>query len=907
MNDSPVSKVLNALTTITGHKPTGNSRGWLSRCPAHDDRQPSLSIAEGDDGRALLKCHAGCTTKAVMSALGLTVRDLMPSDTSPADRTPRSRTARTVSPAPSPTRAPTTYATARAAVAELERRHGPRSAMWTYHDAEGEPVGVIVRWNTPEGKAIRPIARRGASWIIGGMPTPRPLYHLPELATAQQVYICEGEPAADAIRSVGLIATTSAHGSKSAGKTDWSPLAGKECINSPDNDNAGQRYVDDVIELLATLTPVPTVKRIDLPDLPPSGDSVDYISARRTAGLDDDAIRAEIEALADAAEPIEPDQPVRAIDAFRPFPVEVLPEPLRSFVSEGALSIGCDPSYIALPLLSALAGAIGNSRSIQLKCGWTEPAIIWTAMVGESGTWKTPAFKLAMAAIRDRQADAMRRHAEETAAYQTRSLTYEKNLTAWKRAKTTSDPPEKPEEPTAERLIVSDTTVEALAPILLANPRGVLLARDELAGWIGSFDRYTGGRGGADAASWQSAHNGESIIVDRKTGHPRTIFIPSALVSVTGGVQPGILDRLLGQELRESGLLARLLLTMPPRRAKRWTEAVISDKIRKAIKAIFDRLYGLESDHDDNGTACPRIVRLTPDGKTEWVMFFNEHAQEQAELTAGLSAAWSKLEAYAPRLALAVHLVRWAAKDPNLSNPDAVDTSSIRSGIALCQWFCHEARRVYGILGESDGQRDRRQLVDLIRRKGGSMTARELMRSSRRFAKAADAEAALNELATEGIGRWEQTPPGPRGGKPSKRFVLADNVDDTPSLRPADAVDTDNTPRHGPGIGGIVNVSAVNAPADAVIDPPMSQPGPVDESPEDGHIVGEPADQVPDTAAWPTIPDGTPPEIAELASPRAGWTARSWQARLQQLADGCESLNPARADELRQAVQLLSS
>ena len=61
----------------------------------------------------------------------------------------------------------------------------------------------------------------------------------------------------------------------------------------------------------------------------------------------------------------------------------------------------------------------------------------------------------------------------------------------------------------------SDATVEAVAPILEANPRGVLLARDELAGWIRSFDRYAGGKGGGDAAHWLSMHNGEAVVVDR--------------------------------------------------------------------------------------------------------------------------------------------------------------------------------------------------------------------------------------------------------------------------------------------------------------------------------------------------------------------------------------------------------
>ncbi len=53
-------------------------RGYLARCPAHDDRHPSLSIGEGDDGRVLLRCWAGCETKAVLEALGLSWSDLFP-------------------------------------------------------------------------------------------------------------------------------------------------------------------------------------------------------------------------------------------------------------------------------------------------------------------------------------------------------------------------------------------------------------------------------------------------------------------------------------------------------------------------------------------------------------------------------------------------------------------------------------------------------------------------------------------------------------------------------------------------------------------------------------------------------------------------------------------------------------
>lgn len=54
------------------------SNGWTARCPSHDDRHPSLSIGTGADGRILLKCHAGCSADAIVSRIGLELRDLFP-------------------------------------------------------------------------------------------------------------------------------------------------------------------------------------------------------------------------------------------------------------------------------------------------------------------------------------------------------------------------------------------------------------------------------------------------------------------------------------------------------------------------------------------------------------------------------------------------------------------------------------------------------------------------------------------------------------------------------------------------------------------------------------------------------------------------------------------------------------
>ena len=66
------------LSRLQGVKGSGSQ--YTAKCPAHDDRHASLSVGAGDDGRILMKCHAGCSTQSVLAAMGLTERDLFPAN-----------------------------------------------------------------------------------------------------------------------------------------------------------------------------------------------------------------------------------------------------------------------------------------------------------------------------------------------------------------------------------------------------------------------------------------------------------------------------------------------------------------------------------------------------------------------------------------------------------------------------------------------------------------------------------------------------------------------------------------------------------------------------------------------------------------------------------------------------------
>ena len=455
---------------------------------------------------------------------------------------------------------------------------------------------------------------------------------------------------------------------------------------------------------------------------------------------------------------------------FRPFPAQALPKPVSTFIEEAAETLGCDMSFIALPLLSGLASAIGNSRRIRIKQNWTEPAILWTGIVGDSGTMKSPAIDMALRPLRRKQNEAFKDYAKKMEEYRLDAAEYER---AVRNRKQGDELGEKPIEPVATRYYCSDITIEALAGLLSNAPRGLLLARDELSGWIKSFDAYKNGRGGDDS-KWLELHRAGTLLVDRKSGTPKTIHISDASVGICGGIQPGILQRVLGTENFENGLAARLLLAMPPRKAKRWTDADVDEGLRYQIQAVFDGLLSMEMENDGFGSLEPVDIELTDEGRQLWVEFYNFHAAQQAEINdPKLAAVWSKLEGYTARIALVIHCVRVAAGDESLKSDSHVDEASIEAAATISQWFGHEIRRIYGVLEEDEEEQDQRRLLELVEKKGGRITPRELMRSTSRFQGSAEvAESALQELVDINWGHWGNVQAGAGGGRPSKVFLL---------------------------------------------------------------------------------------------------------------------------------------
>ncbi|QQE11525.1 DUF3987 domain-containing protein [Planctomycetota bacterium] len=807
MSDTQRS-IKTVLGRLDGVKQVG--KGWVACCPAHDDVKPSLSINQGDDGRMLLYCHAGCTAGDICDSIGLELSDLFDNE-----NINNSVKIKPVENKPKVWDSPEQF------ISVFKNTLNSNSInQWKYENKFGNEILRIIRFNIQGGKTFRPIfpiyklnnkennnnfnisnliQKHGNTegnnrldvnlinsenniqeikceiigWQIGDPQGLLPLYKLPEIKHKNRIYLFEGEKAADAAREIGLSATTSAHGAKSANKTDWEPLSDKEIIIFPDNDDAGRKYAHDVMELLGELKDIPKIKIVEIPDMPEKSDIYDFIELCRVGEVSDENIKQAIENLASEAKwcEIEAKQDTSGDGiAFKPMPLDVLPSVLGDFIQCASDAIGCDPAYIGVPMLSSLASSIGTKMRLELKQGWTEPAILWSAVVGHSGTQKSPALELAVLPVRRREQEAMQVYLAECDSYEQAKLCYERDLAVWKRSKDGGDPPAKPEEPIAERFICGDVTVESLAPLLQNNPQGMLVMRDELSGWIGSFDRYSSGKG-ADASQWLEMYGGRSFTIDRKTGTPKTIFVKHAAASVTGGIQPETLRDSLGESLIHNGMVARLFFTMPPTRERAWSDRCVTDEMKANVQCLFNLLYNLPHEVGIDGELQAGIVRMTDEAKCAWGEFFNEHQKERRGLPSALAAAWSKLEGGTARLALVIHLARWAAGEITADAMYELDERSMNAAIKLSRWFMNEAKRVYALLTTKKMSSKQQSRIELVRSKGGKVTVREWQRS-RSIKTSAAARAELDEMVSAGDGQWVDVNSGSKGGARTRKFVL---------------------------------------------------------------------------------------------------------------------------------------
>jgi hypothetical protein len=381
-----------------------------------------------------------------------------------------------------------------------------------------------------------------------------------------------------------------------------------------------------------------------------------------------------------------------SVDTDAPtFPTDALPKPAARLVKEAAPAIGCPPDAIGLSALTTLGSAIGNARVLQPKKGWTEGAAIYGGVIADSGEKKTAAIAVAVEPCQKLQNKLNKDYEERLDEYATEERAYE--VDRKDAAKNGLPAPPPPRRPVAERTHVNDTTVEALIPILKENPRGVLLERDELVGWVKAMDQYKAGGRGSERQLWLSTWSNRPVSVDRK-GQPGPVGVLRPFVSLIGSIQPTVLAEL--GEGREDGMLERFLFSYPEPLNSLWTEAEVSEAAEVAYRDLYNRLRALSMETDELGDPVEVPVALSPGAKEVFVSAYNGHRLEMTTpgFPTHLRSPWSKLEAYLVRLTLIIATCRFVEDGV----AERVEQEDVLRAVMLIEYFKAQARRVFGAL-----------------------------------------------------------------------------------------------------------------------------------------------------------------------------------------------------------------
>ena len=251
-------------------------------------------------------------------------------------------------------------------------------------------------------------------------------------------------------------------------------------------------------------------------------------------------------------------------------PSGLLPPVIEQYAAAQSEMMGCDAGGLAVAALTVCAAAITDSIELRMKRHdphWKESARLWTTLVGDPSKMKTPIMREAVRPLNQIDIGLHHENMEAMAFYEA--------LPAEEKKKTPR--------PRNKRLRMEDTTIEAAQDMLLDSPDGVLCLQDELSGWFGAMDKYSGPRGAAkDRGFWMQAYNGGSYAINRITRGAS--IIPNLSISILGGIQPEPLLKII-TDAQDDGLIQRLLPILLPRMA-----AIGKDEPQLAVVNAYEGL-----------------------------------------------------------------------------------------------------------------------------------------------------------------------------------------------------------------------------------------------------------------------------------------------------------------------------
>jgi hypothetical protein len=432
----------------------------------------------------------------------------------------------------------------------------------------------------------------------------------------------------------------------------------------------------------------------------------------------------------------------------------LLPEPFAPWLLDIAERMQCPLDYPAVGSLVALASVVGNQIAIRPKRhdDWSVVPNLFGAIVGRPGVLKSPSLEQALKPLHRLRIEAREAYEQAASGWQIDRLIVEakkdKLKDEIKKATRNSEEMDREQlrrqqaelesltEPSERRYIINDSTVEKVGELLNQNPRGLLLFRDELTGWLRSLDREGHE---SDRAFYLEAWAGTEDFTYDRIGRG-TLRIKRVTLSILGSIQPGPLTSYLRYTMSggqgDDGLLQRFQLMVYPdvsgdwRNVDRFPDTVHKNRAFEIFKKlnVIDALQTGAFICEEEGQIA--YLRFNEEGQA----FFDSWRADLERTTRSgqlehpaLEAHISKYRSLMPSLALLFHLID---RVDGKTDSAAVSLDAATKAAAWCTYLFEHAKRIYGLAANATANQAR-TITEKIR--SGALkdrfTAREVYRN----------------------------------------------------------------------------------------------------------------------------------------------------------------------------------
>lgn len=398
----------------------------------------------------------------------------------------------------------------------------------------------------------------------------------------------------------------------------------------------------------------------------------------------------------------------------------MIPKPVRSWVIDCCERLQVPYDFIMIPFLIALSSVVGRQIAIRPKKNdlYTVLSNLWGALVARPSTFKSPSINEALKPLLRLANQADKDFKSDQLDSEIKILAVEADIKNIEKKLGKMEPYEREESllelrelkleiekltPKHRRFVLGDSTIEKTAEILNDNQNGVLVYRDELSGFLTSFEK----RGHEqDRAFYLESWSGtQSHNVDR-IGRG-SISIPALCLSVLGGIQPAPLKKYVVDTVANSasndGFLQRFQMLVYPEDQREWVliDRVPDYKARSKVIRIFERLADIDTEDlkakisKDDPLPYLNFTEKAQGTYNEWICKLEGRLRTSGVQPEALESHLGKYRSLMPSLSLLFHLLCYGEEDL-LGGPVRNDCAKL--AVRWCEYLEEHAKKVYSLV-----------------------------------------------------------------------------------------------------------------------------------------------------------------------------------------------------------------